>query len=275
MKMRTFSIVAVAALLALGAASLQLAFAQEPSTQPQVGAAAPADEPAFIVAEFTQSLNGKKLKPRDQVKAEVSQDVVSHGRVVVPAESKLLGYVTEVKTRGGDTESRLGIVFNKIVLKHHEELGVQGVVHALSPPAARRSLVDEPDPMFLPNPTPSNTGSSGPVTPMGNTSGPSQVSVPRRTATAATSSGSLSGPVIAAVPKGNIPGPVPGTKNSEDAQGRLSVGMPSGVFGLKGLSLTRGSSSSTPGPVILSKAEDVKLDNGTQVLVRVAGIPAH
>jgi hypothetical protein len=54
----------------------------------------------------------------------------------------------------------------------------------------------------------------------------------------------------------------------------MSQGMPQGVFGLKGLSLTTGSDSSTPGPVIVSTAEHVKLEYGTQLQVRVTGLSA-
>ena len=49
----------------------------------------------------------------------------------------------------------------------------------------------------------------------------------------------------------------------------MSVGMPQGVFGLKGLSLSPEQSPSTPGPVIVSSTENVKLDEGTQILLHV------
>ena len=49
----------------------------------------------------------------------------------------------------------------------------------------------------------------------------------------------------------------------------MSVGMPQGVFGLKGLSLTTAPSANTPGPVIVSNADNVKLDSGTQILLHV------
>src|SRR5262249_23675830 len=65
MKIRSLSIVNVTILLASVVGSLRYAVAQEPATQPQ--AAAPATEAAYILAEFTQSLNGKKLKPGDRV----------------------------------------------------------------------------------------------------------------------------------------------------------------------------------------------------------------
>src|SRR5262245_11290356 len=40
-----------------------------------------------ILAEFSGGLNVKKLKPGDKIKAEVSQDVLWHGRIIIPEES--------------------------------------------------------------------------------------------------------------------------------------------------------------------------------------------
>jgi hypothetical protein len=48
----------------------------------------------------------------------------------------------------------------------------------------------------------------------------------------------------------------------------MSVGMPYGVNGIKGLSLSA-NSSQTPGPVIVSNTTNVKLEDGTQILLHV------
>jgi hypothetical protein len=50
----------------------------------------------FLLAEFAGSINARKLKPGDKVKAHVVQDVLSHGRIVIPEKSHLVGHVTEV-----------------------------------------------------------------------------------------------------------------------------------------------------------------------------------
>ncbi|MGZ4842839.1 MAG: hypothetical protein ACXV5J_13890, partial [Candidatus Angelobacter sp.] len=52
-------------------------------------------------------------------------------------------------------------------------------------------------------------------------------------------------------------------------------GMPLGVIGLKGLSLSSVPSPSTPGPVIVSNTENVKLDWGTQILLHVLKVEAQ
>src|SRR5262245_20118449 len=94
--MKSFVIVAAAILTwlfsSLGAGAAAAA---------QLGSDSPAppgaSQVSYILAEFTQSLNAKKLKPGDAIKAQVSQDVLAHGKIVIPADSTLVGHVTEVK----------------------------------------------------------------------------------------------------------------------------------------------------------------------------------
>jgi hypothetical protein len=239
----------------------------------------------FILAEFTQSLNAKKLKPGDQVKAEVTQDVLSHGKIIIPVESRLVGHVTEVKShRAEDPESRLGIVFDKVLLKHRVEVDFHGVLHALSAPAVRRSRVDEPDQMLSPGllgvnrssgPTP--VGSSSLGAHAGSAAGGNIQSVSGTATNPAGSPPSVSNgaPVgtVLTVGAGNAAGGIP-SHNSPypigvGEQKPMSVGMPLGVFGLKGLSLSTAGTASTPGPVIFSRISDVKIESGTQVLLKV------
>jgi len=193
--------------------------------------------------------------------------VLSHGRIIIPEESKLLGHVTEVKARGQeDTESRLGIVFDKVLLKHHEAMDFQGVVQALAPPVLRKSKVDEPDEMLFPSSMSaasiSQTAPLGGGGPSVSRNNPQNRTIESRTRNA----GAISSlPVSTA----DTTSPNPASTGSS-----LSIGMPQGVFGLKGLSLSKGASSNTPGPVILSRDGDVKLEFGTQVLLRVTDAPA-
>jgi hypothetical protein len=231
----------------------------------------------YILAEFKGSLNVKKLKPGDPIKAEVTQDVLTHGKIVIPVESKLVGHVTEVKESSGeDRESRLGFVFDKVLLKHHQELGVQGVLQALSPPAPRTSKLDEPDPIHPPLPMIPNQPSNVPMggTPTRASTGPSPAlptsNLPSEnmTTVVARPNGSL---VVRAVPGGNS-GMALKRGGELAVQQPMSAGMPQGVFGLKGLSLATGSRT-TPGPIILSATSDIKLEDGTQVLLRVTDVP--
>src|SRR5262249_662913 len=125
--------------------------AQQPATDNSTQADLAKAETAFVLAEFSDALNGKKLKPGARVRVDVAQDVLAHGKIIIPMDSRIVGHVTEVKTRGSDPASRLGIVFDKVLLKHHEERNLQGVVYALAAPSSRRSKVDQPDQMLAPS----------------------------------------------------------------------------------------------------------------------------
>ena len=135
---------------------------QEPSTATQTAVANKADakssgiavsQPSsYMLVELSRSLKAKKLKPGDKVKAEVSQDVISHGKVIIPVETELVGHVTEVRVQdGANSESRLGIVFDRILLKHYHDINFHAVVQAVAAPAIRRSRVDEPSQMLPPS----------------------------------------------------------------------------------------------------------------------------
>jgi hypothetical protein len=255
-------------------------FASVGHTQPQNNSAvdqgspivspAPASEVRtmfFIVAELTDSINARKLKVGDKVKAEVTQDVIAKGRILIPVESRLIGHVTEAQARTDrDHPSRLGIVFDKIVFKHHSEVVFTGILRRLAAPVVHRSRVDEPDQMLPPSMLGAgHVGSAGTIgtgssrTLSGN--GASGSSMPSSApvfvdGTPGSNVGNWSG--------GDLKRPSSGRTNSPDeGNTSLSVGMPQGITGLKGLDLSPGPT----GPVIVSSVHDVKLDSGTQMLL--------
>ena len=273
--MKGFSILLVVGLILTAAVSAPVALSQESPSQtaaaPQnLAAPQSSEEIPFILVELSGSLNAKKLKPGDTIKAQVTQDVLAHGKVVIPAESKLVGHITEANPRSENLESRLGLVFDKVLLKHHEEMSFQGVVQAVAPPVPKAPREEEEESLFAPlsllGQNPSNPINSGSA--VGNrsvTSRPrtSQPFPDPRTAAGNTLPGS---PIY--LPNTNIP--------DTSAQNRsLSLGMRQGVFGLHGLSLSTEKTGVTPGPVIVSKAADVKLESGTQVLLKINTPPKH
>lgn len=263
--MKSYAIVAAAILISSFDAGV--AAAAQPGGD---SAAPPGTGPvSYIVAEFSQSLNAKKLKPGDPIKAQVSQDVLVHGKLVIPVDSTLVGHVTEVKaSQKEDRPSRLGIVFDKVLMKHHVELALRGVIHALAPPAFRRSRLDnEPGPML---PERSSGRGTVPTVPTTATM-PSPYGVGR---------GAVHPDVT--LPSNPFPdGPDtavrmdPGSDSSflqlpQAADGpSLSIGTRLGVFGLKGLSLAPGTAGESEETVICSEKDDVRLDNHVQVLVKV------
>lgn len=205
-----------------------------------------------VQAELTKSLDAKKAKVGDEVTARVTQDVKSNGQVAVKKGSKLVGHVTDVKTRSqGESESRLGIAFDHAVLKDGQQIAFNAVVQALAPPVSAAAGADDAGLIGggAQAPTPSGGGTpggsmgAGPVGTIGNTVG--------RTV-------------------GNTAGTVTGTASGtvNGAGGALN-GNSRGVIGLQGLTLNTSASGSAQGSVISSNSRNVKLDSGTQMVLQV------
>ncbi len=284
-----FSVTTFAASLAMGAklpatqVSSTEQTANQPASQPApaVKAVPSPEEPSGIVkgttlvAEFSHGLNSKKLKAGDKVKAVLTQALVAKGQIVAPSDSKLVGHITEVKASNqADPESHLGVVFDKVILKHHHEFPIQAEVQALLAPVVRRSRVDEPDQMMPPvvvaqgNPNSNGRAGSGAHSSSSGSGGSSSVA-------ALNSMGAT--PTVQSTP-GSSPGshvtPIDLSK-VESKKLNASNGM-RGVYGIKNITL--GSPSLHP-TLIVSKTSNVNLENGTQIILVVfdnaAGISAN
>jgi len=228
---------------------------------------------SYMLVELTRGLTAKKLKPGDKVKAEVAQDVVSHGKVIIPVETELIGHVTEVCPHDStNSESRLGIVFDRIVLKHFHDINFQAVVQAVAPPAPRPSRVDQPSQMLPPsmivgardNGTAPVGGMNSAAARRGQASTSSNASMSQASSTT-TFPSSIT---VKQSPSNHADGSSAQLETTP-AGTPMSIGMPLGVRGLKGLSLSTAPSASTPGPVIVSNTDNVKLESGTQILLHV------
>lgn len=189
-----------------------------------------------LPAELVKSLDSKKVKEGDPVAAKVSVDMLSGGTIVVPRDSKIVGHVTEAKSRGkGESESTLGIIFDRLILKNGTELPFHATLQAVGPPITYRMASPADD-----NPN-ANSGSTA---------------------------GGYG-------PRGGMPAPSanPGaTRGPEDQPANISGGKPlptnaTGVVGISGVTLRTTSASSS---VLASEKKNIKLDSGTQLLLRTA-----
>jgi type IV secretory pathway VirB10-like protein len=107
--MRPRFIPALIAVLAACLCGHGSSFASKPD---QVKSAA-GEEHGVLVVELTRPLNSQNLKPGGTVEATVR---VGQNGMSIPRGSKIVGHVTEVKSRSkGDTKSALGIVFDTII----------------------------------------------------------------------------------------------------------------------------------------------------------------
>jgi hypothetical protein len=230
---------------------------------------------SYLLVELSKTLKANKLKPGDKIKAEVSQDVIAHGKVIIPAETEVVGHVTEVNSRDtNNQESRLGIVFDRILLKHFHDVSFQAVVQTVSPPVMRRSRVDEPSQMLPPSMIVGDLRGPSPNT-MARSNGGRAAPPPAPSGASEANAGTtLQAPLtVKESPSTHTATGASAATLETNASGHpLSVGMPQGVFGLKGLSLTPGTTSSTPGPVIVSNTKNVKLESGTQILLHVLSV---
>lgn len=214
-----------------------------------------------LVAELSQSVNSRKVKLGDPVKATLTQDVISHGKIVIRRGSRLVGHVTEVKPRSKeDQESRLGMVFDKALLKSGQEIDFNAAVRALAPPA-RVSGVDKPD-MMGPPITGLGNQSTNPQPLSGGTGG---MSASR--SSSSNSSGSINSNSNQASRVAEFGAASPGS-SALGGEGSVMGGGSRGVFGMPGVKL--GSAArGQDGSVISSHGHDVKLDSGTQMVIQV------
>jgi len=127
--MNTFrKAIIVAGLLALSSGAYALQAAQTADAQGGL------EDGSMLYAELSKTVDAKKAKAGDPVSAVLIADVLSHGKIVARRDSKLVGHVTEAQAHSKDTpESRLGIVFDKVLLKGGQEIPFVSVLMALSP----------------------------------------------------------------------------------------------------------------------------------------------
>ncbi|HEY5028890.1 MAG TPA: hypothetical protein VIK39_10815 [Candidatus Angelobacter sp.] len=97
---------------------------------------------SILYAELLKTVDAKKAKVGDPVTAVLVADVLAHGKIVIRHDSKLVGHVTEVRPHNKEVpESRLGIVFDKVIIKDGE-VSFQSLLLAIHP--AQRVAFDVP-----------------------------------------------------------------------------------------------------------------------------------
>jgi hypothetical protein len=199
-----------------------------------------------IPAELSKSVDAKKVKAGDKIEAKVTMDLLSHGQIVVPRDSRVTGHVTEAKPRSKDSpESTLGIVFDRISLKNGREVSLRTTVQAVGPSLKQVTFPENGNAV---------PGQAPPSMHAGNT--PSWPGTNR-------GSGGSTRPNGSPYPAGN-PQDVPaGTVPSEDSAAPALDPQSHGVVGMKGLSL----STSDQGSVV-SSTNNIHLDSGTQLILR-------
>jgi hypothetical protein len=220
-------------------------------------------------AALSSPIDSKKCKPGDPVSAHSTEAVKSEGKTVIPKGSKLVGHVTQASARAnGESESSLGIVFDKAILKNGQEIplsaGIQAIAAAQSSASAAGSDMDTMGGMSASTAGSGMAAGRGALGGVTSTAGGAAGAV---TNTAANVGGVAAGTANAATSAGgSVAGASKGAVGGLNAAGQLTSNS-QGVFGLNGLSLSAAGSNATQGSVITSAGKNVHLDSGTQMLL--------
>jgi hypothetical protein len=204
---------------------------------------------SIIPVQLIKSIDAKKVKTGDEVEAKVTQDMkAGNGEVIVPKDTKVIGRVTEAQARSKEQkESQVGIAFDRAVLKSGGDVNLPMSIQAIISPSylsANNSPGGE------------NTGQAQAT---GSPDGMSQGNGNSR----AGATGRSQPPT---------PTPSPGAVPTEDKTGNGAhppiTGNTQGVLGISDLTL---SSTAAPaqGSVLTSGKNNVKLESGTLMLLRV------
>jgi hypothetical protein len=226
-------------------------------------------------AALSQPVDARKNKSGDPVTARTTQPVKSADKVVIPRGTKLVGHVTEAKARAkGESESAVGIVFDKAILKNGQEIPLNVTIQALAAAQSAASSSVGGDDLAA------GAGTAGGAMATGRAAGGGALggvtSAAGGSAGAVTNTAANVGGVAGGAASGAAGGAVNSTVNAAGASrgavgglngaGQLTSNS-QGVFGLNGLNLSSAASNSTQGSLITSASKNVHLDSGTQLLL--------
>jgi hypothetical protein len=236
-----------------------------------------ADSSAGTNAELSGTLDAKKAKPGDPVTAKTTEPSTTADHQQLPKGTKLLGHVTEAKAAGkGESQSTLGFVFDRAVLKDGREIPINTTVRALAA-AEGAANTSGGDAVGAGGAAMSGVqgggggrvgggGLGGAVGGLGASAGGTLGGV---AGGAGRMAGGASGAVGSTVgASGHALAGGAGAVGGVNAQGLLSAGS-QGVFGMQGVSLAQNASGA--GSVVTSAGKTVRLESGTRMLLSVEG----
>jgi hypothetical protein len=158
-----FKIIVVAGLLSIGCRASAFQAPTQPTVRLETG--------SILYAELTKTVDAKKAKVGDPVTAVLVADVLAHGKIVLRHDAKLLGHVTDAQIHSKETpESRLGIVFDKVITRDGE-LPLESKLLAIRP--GERPVFDVPQ-----GPSPMSNSAQEPM--QGQHPSPQGSNVPHR-----------------------------------------------------------------------------------------------
>ena len=192
-----------------------------------------------IFAIVVKRIDTKSAKLDEELTLRTISDVVVNGIVVIPSGSRVVGHIVELATKGkGSDQSILAIVIDKAILESGKEISLQGIIAAVAAP-------------------PDSSLSSDPTYAMMHSNEPKMVGTGPGTASPASKVDST-----AALGSARI--------NGEMRKDLLLNAESQGAIGFSGLSLSWRLTAPPAVTVFSSNRKEIKLDAGTQVLLRIA-----
>ncbi len=220
--------------------------AQAPSTVAQPSRNTRIAVGSVIPVQLMKSIDAKKEKTGDEVDAQVTEDLkAGNGEIVVPKNTKVIGRVTEAQARNKEQkESQVGISFDHAVLKNGNDMPLPASIQAIISPSYLSASNNNGSAQGTTQPS-SSPAASG-MSPSNNNSRATGMGAPQ-----------TANPAAAASEE-------PSTANAHQP----ITGNTQGVLGISNLKLST-TADPTQGSVVSSEKNNVKLEGGTLLLLRV------
>jgi hypothetical protein len=212
-----------------------------------------------VNAVLTKPIDSRRSKPGDPVSARTTQNARTEGGATIPKGSTLIGHVSDAHAATeGQAASSMAIVFDKAVTRDGHEIALRNVgIQAVA--AAQTSVASSAGDAGAMTGAAGGAGMNRGGGLLGRTTGAVGGTVGSGLG-AAGGVGSLAGGAAGSLQAG------PGAMGGLDATGMLTSGS-TGVFGLRGLSLSGGAAGAAMGSVMTSSGKSVHLDQGTRFLL--------
>jgi hypothetical protein len=210
---------------------------------------------SVIPVRLTTTLDAKKAKTGEQVTAKVTLDLkTSNGMLLMAKDTEIVGHVTEAQPKNKqDKESQVGIVFDHAVVNGGN----------VSYPMSIQAVIS---PQVFQNQNGGNSGNNG-AAPSPSSSG----QMPSGQMPGGSSRGNMGGGQAAPTneaPSGGTPQPSGGSQTSSGNVPPAITGHTEGMVGFSHMKLETPSTPTAPS-VISSEKSNVKLENGTLMLLRI------
>lgn len=224
-----------------------------PTSQAQT-AGSPRIAPGSVIpVQLTKTVDAKKAKTGDEVVAKVTQDMKTQtGEVLVPKDTKVIGHVTEAQARSKEEkESELAIAFDHAVMKNGEDVRLPMSIQAVVAPQNNNAAS-----------APGGNDAGAGATSGGGTPSPS-ASAGR----GGTSGGTQGGASQPPTPSESMPSSAGNAQSGRNAYPPINA-QTQGVIGVSNVTLSP-AQNAAQGPVLSSEKNNVKLESGTMLLLKV------